>query len=176
MERRYAVIAEPEFGGSDRAWIEALRRRHDPVGRARVGPHLTVFSAAAFADPAPLLRAMRREAMRTKPFRIALDRVLLLEDVAGGFVICLGVSQGRAALVRLHDCLYAGALAPYRRADIAHEPHLTLGRRRRIDAGNRLAAGIAAAEPDVRALIASLRLVELGARAAIPGRRFRLQG
>jgi len=176
MDRRYAVIAEPELAASDRAWIERLRRRHDPLGQARVGPHLTLFFAAAIADPAPLLRAMRRAAVRTKPFGVALDRVLLLEDVAGGFVICLGVSRGRAALVRLHDRLYAGALAPYRRADIAYEPHLTLGRRRRVDAADRLAARIAAAEPDLRAPIASLRLVELGARAAIPGRRFRLQG
>lgn len=176
MARRYAVIAEPGLDHADRAWIEALRRRHDPVGQARVGPHLTLFFAAEFADPAPLARAMRREAMRTKPFRIALDHVLLLEDVAGGFVVCLGVTRGRAALVRLHDRLYEGPLAPRLRTDIAFEPHLTLGRRRRIDAANRLAADIAAADPDIHAPVEMLRLVELGAKTAIPGRRFRLRG
>lgn len=176
MERRYAVIAEPELAALDRDWIEALRRVHDPVGQARVGPHVTLVFAAAFADPAPLLGATRREAARTKPFRVALDRVLLLEDAAGGFVVCLGVSRGRPALVRLHDRLYTGALAPHLRADIAFEPHLTLGRRRRADAAERLAARIAAAEPDIRASVASMLLVELGDKAVIPRRRFRLRG
>jgi 2'-5' RNA ligase len=114
--------------------------------------------------------------MRTRPFRIALDHVMLLEDVAGGFVVCLGVSRGRAALVRLHDRLYAGPLAPCLRTDIAFEPHLTLGRRRRVDAANRLAAEISAAEPDIRAPVETFRLIELGTKAAIPGRRFRLRG
>lgn len=177
MTRRgYAVIAEPALAAADRAWVQALRRREDPGGFARVEPHLTLVFAVALADPAPLLRAMRREAARTRPFRVALDRVLLLEDIAGGFVICLGAARGRAALIRLHDRLYAGSLAPCLRADIAYEPHLTLGRRRTARAADRLADRIAASEPDLRAPVDSLLLVELGAKTAIPRRRFRLRG
>jgi 2'-5' RNA ligase len=174
--RRYAVIAEPRLGEADRDWVEALRRREDPAGFARVGPHLTLVFVVALAHPAPLLRAMRREAAGTKPFRIALDRVLRLEDVEGGAVICLGASRGRASLVRLHDRLYAGPLDPHWRRDIPYEPHLTLGRRRTAAAGARLAQRIAVGTPDLRAAIDSLLLIELGMRGAMPRRRFRLLG
>jgi len=174
--RRYAVIVEPRLGEADRDWIQALRRREDPTGFARVDPHLTLVFVVALSHPALLLRAMRREAARTKPFRIALDRALRLEDVEGGAVICLGASRGRAALIRLHDRLYAGPLDPYWRRDIPYEPHLTLGRRRTAAAGDRLAQRIAAEAPDIRGAIHSLLLVELGARGAIPRRRLRLLG
>jgi 2'-5' RNA ligase len=168
MDRNYAVIAEPELVAADRAWIEALRRRHDPVGQARVGPHVTIFFAAALADAALLAAAMARTASATAPFAIELGPLLILDDVAGGAVVCLGASRGRAECVALHDGLYAGDLRRHLRADIPYEPHLTLGRRAGRAEVEALAADIAAERRIVPGRIAALQLVELGAAAAIP--------
>jgi 2'-5' RNA ligase len=167
MDRRYAVIVEPEFAASDRAWIEALRRRHDPVGQARVGPHITVFFAAAFADAARLAAAMTRSAAAAEPFAVELGGVLVLDDVAGGAVVCLGAGRGRAECLALHDRVYAGDLAHHLRADIPYEPHLTLGRRPERASAEALAGEIAAEPRLIPGRIDALRLVELGAAAAI---------
>src|SRR5206468_1262087 len=42
--------------------------------------------------------------------------------------IYLRVSRGSAAVTALHDRLYRRALAPFLRADLPYEPHLTIGR------------------------------------------------
>lgn len=173
-ERRYAVIAEPALAAADRAWIEALRRRHDPIGQARVGPHLTLFFAAALADPAPLAEAAARVAKRHPSFALRLEPVVVLPDLAGGAVVALAAAAGRGQILRLHDALYAGDLAGHLRADIVYEPHLTLGRRGAIEEARQLAAEIAAARRTIEGRIAALRLVELGETAAIPRLSFSL--
>lgn len=168
MERRYAVIAEPVLAAIDRDWIEALRRRHDPVGQSRVGPHVTLFFAAAFSDPAPLAAAVERAAAEHSPFELRLEPIVVLPDIAGGPVVALGATAGRDTCVALHDALYAGALARHLRADIPYVPHLTLGRRPALDDARALASAIAAEGRGIPAGIAGLRIVELGERAAIP--------
>jgi 2'-5' RNA ligase len=167
-ERRYAVIAEPELATPDRDWIEALRRRHDPTGQARVGPHLTLFFAAGFSDPAPLARAMERAAESHPAFDLKLAPVVVLPDIAGGAVVALAATFGRSECVALHDALYAGDLARHLRADVSYEPHLTLGRAANATDAQPLASAIAAGRRAILARIAALRLVELGERAAIP--------
>lgn len=166
MERRYAVSAEPELAAADRDWIEGLRRRHDPVGHARVPPHLTLFFAAAFPDPAPLVRAVDRAAAAHAAFALELQPVVVLPDIAGGAVIALGAASGRSACIALHDGLYAGDLARHLRADLPFEPHLTLGRQPTAAAARDIAAVIAAENRAIEARIREIRLVELGEAAA----------
>jgi 2'-5' RNA ligase len=167
-ERRYAVIAEPELAKADRDWIEALRRRHDPAGQVRVGPHLTLFFAAGLSDPAPLARAMERAAASHPAFDLKLAPIVVLPDIAGGAVVALAATFGRSQCVALHDLLYAGDLARHLRADVPYEPHLTLGRAANATDAQMLASTVAAERRAIHGRIAALQLVELGESAAIP--------
>lgn len=59
-----ALIVTAELGKEDFAWLDALRKRHFPVDRNRLGAHLTMFHAlppSAEAEVRSSLSAMSQE-------------------------------------------------------------------------------------------------------------------
>jgi hypothetical protein len=71
----------------------------------------------------------------------------------------LRVTQGRSAVVELHDRLYRGVLAPFLRDDIAYDPHLTLART--DDAGDSAALAEAARVALVHPVDATLDMLSV---------------
>ena len=64
--------------------------------------------------------------------RVAARWPVLPVEIAGSDAfearfLYLRVTRGREALTELHDRLYRGVLAPFRRHDFPFQPHLTIG-------------------------------------------------
>ncbi len=122
------VLAYPELEPADRAWIERIRAEHDPRHTA-VAAHLTLVFPVVDIDPAALIADVARQASGVTPIPFVLRSALPFKDVTGrGTDVFLVPDDGFGALVRLHDRLYAGALAPALRLDIPSIPHITIGR------------------------------------------------
>jgi len=151
-----ALIAEPAFAPSDRAWIDRLRRAHDPEA-GHVPPHVTLIFPTDQPAVAPLRTHIRRIVRKMPAIRTVFRVAVVLPGPDGhGHYAALAPEQGFAALVRLHDRLYGGPFAGALRHDIAYLPHLTVGRfdaavaaRRLVDRLNRRAFALNSA---IRAL------------------------
>lgn len=116
----HAVVFEPELAD---AGVDAFRARYDPFS-AVVRDHVTlVFPLPDSVSPAALVRHVREVAGRWSPFGLHL---VGLEESWDRWLL-LGAQEGRDEMVRLHDELYAGMLAPYLRTDLPYAPHVGLG-------------------------------------------------
>jgi 2'-5' RNA ligase len=115
------VIAPLALAPEDERRIAAIRQAHDPqVGLAP--PHFTLVFGARGAGPEAAKAHVAAVAAHTAPIPWRLDRVLAADDY-----LFLMPAEGEAALRALHRALYAGPFAGDLRADIAFEPHVTVG-------------------------------------------------
>ena len=120
------VYAELEVSAEHRAWIEAVRRKHDP--QVDLAPaHVILVFPFDGVDADVVADHVRAVARQTPALPFMLDRAAAVRD---GFAprshVFLLAGQGDAALRVLHDQLYAGPLAPLLRADIPFHPHVTV--------------------------------------------------
>jgi 2'-5' RNA ligase len=121
LPRRAIVWFPPATVVAD---IERFRAAHDPLARA-IAAHVTlVFPFGSTLGLVQVAAHVRRAIARWPGVPVRLEGL-------GHFHadwVHLRVSGGRAAVVALHDRLYRGALAPFLRADLPYEPHVTIGR------------------------------------------------
>lgn len=74
-----AVIAVPEFAGEDIAWIDAIRRAHDPQYEA-VPAHVTLVFPFESADPDWFAGHVASAAAVTAPMQVSFDRLARIEN------------------------------------------------------------------------------------------------
>jgi 2'-5' RNA ligase len=119
----------PEFALADYEQIQLWRREHDSVLADQVLPHFTLVFPVSGWKPGDFIREIQARLTRQKPFDIVLDRAVSQQDAGSEDAMdWLVPTIGREALSALQDQLYAGALAPQRRAVPAGMPHITIGR------------------------------------------------
>ncbi|HWK47302.1 MAG TPA: 2'-5' RNA ligase family protein [Stellaceae bacterium] len=160
------VVAYPIIDATALERIEAVRRLHDPVGHAKIRPHVTLAFALHGVAPETVASAAREAA--AGPIGIALRAVMAMPDlVAGGHLVYLVPDTGFAALVALHRRLHAGVLAPFRRLDIPFVPHITLSARLDAAPADKLAVDLAGAGLDCDGHIEQLTIVDLTGDKAI---------
>ncbi len=153
------VLAYPELAPDDRAWIERVRAEHDPR-HAVVAAHFTIVFPTTSLLAEAFVAEVARQAEGCAPIPFVLRSALPFKDVTGeGADIFLVPDEGFGALVRLHDRLYAGALAPVLRLDIPSIPHITVGRAADPRACKRLADALNARPFAIRGTIAALDVV-----------------
>ncbi len=153
------VLAYPELAPPDRAWIERIRAEHDPR-HAVVAAHFTIVFPITDLAPDALVDEVTRQAAACAPISFVLRSALPFKDVTGeGADVFLVPDEGFVALVRLHDRLYAGALAPRLRLDIPSLPHITVGRAADPRACKRLADALNARPFAIPGRIAALDVV-----------------
>jgi 2'-5' RNA ligase len=120
-------------GGADVKWVEP-----DNL-------HVTLLFLGEVEDRdvAALCRAVADVCGRYAPFRASIEAVGCFPNPRRPRVVWVGVGEGAAELVALHDDLEGPLmdLGCYRREERRYTPHVTLGRVR----GDRPAAGLAAA-------------------------------
>lgn len=116
----YGLIHYPII---DTEHIDRFRRKHDPhVGS--IEPHITVvFPVPGSVGKERLVWHIRSVLRGWKPFPIHLQGLHKSWD----HWLFLILQEGNAKVIRLHDELYTGVLAEYRREDIEFIPHLGLG-------------------------------------------------
>jgi len=116
----YALVHFPTI---DTRQIDELRRQYDPQVEL-IAPHVTiVFPVAESLDKSSLVSHVVNVLRGCKQFSIWLQGL----EQSWDNCLFLLLKDGRAEVIRLHDDLYTGILAPFIRRDIPYVPHVTLG-------------------------------------------------
>ena len=77
------LIVTAELGGTDFAWLDALRRKHYPAERNRVPAHLTLFRSLPPGAEAEIRRVLGRAASAAPP-RAMISGLM---DLGGGVAV-----------------------------------------------------------------------------------------
>ena len=116
----HAIVCYPEI---DTEKIDLFRQKYDPTYKL-IRAHITVvFGVDQSISVQSLSDHVRTVLEHWRPFDIEL----------GGFIkswdhwLFLTLTKGSEKVIRLHDELYEGILAPYLRRDIQFIPHIGLG-------------------------------------------------
>lgn len=116
----HAIVCYPEI---DTGKIELFRKKHDPTYRL-IRAHITVVFGV---DPSISVQSL------SDHVRTVLKHWKSFDIELGGFAkswdhwLFLTLIKGNERVIRLHDELYGGILAPYLRRDIQFIPHVGLG-------------------------------------------------
>jgi 2'-5' RNA ligase len=116
----YALVHFPTV---DATQIDELRRKHDPQVDL-IAPHITIMFPVPDSLGKPRLVSHIVNVLRgCKQFSVSLQGL----EQSWDNCLFLVLQEGRAEVIRLHDYLYTGMLAPFLRRDIPYVPHVTLG-------------------------------------------------
>ncbi|MBK7877621.1 MAG: 2'-5' RNA ligase family protein [Planctomycetes bacterium] len=156
-----AITARPVLAESDRAWIESIRREHDPQS-ARIGLHVTL----AFPARVELgfgLSELASAAQVSPRFECAFDRFEPVREpgTSGGHVFWLP-ELGRKEFEALHDRFYRGAFRAHLRAEPPYVPHVTVAAKTEFADCVELARELMAMRPRVRGHVEELELLDVG--------------
>jgi 2'-5' RNA ligase len=107
----------------DTEHIDRFRSKHDPHVDL-IEPHITVvFPVPGFIGKERIVRHIQSVLRGWKSFPIHLQGF----HKSWNHWLFLILQEGNASVIRLHDELYTGVLAGYRKEDIGFIPHLGLG-------------------------------------------------
>ena len=116
----HAIVHYPEI---DTEKIESFRKKHDPTYKL-IRPHVTVvFRVDQSVSVQTLSDLVRTVLEHWRSFDIELSGFTKTWD----HLLFLTLTKGNEKVIRLHDELYEGILAPYLRRDIQFIPHIGLG-------------------------------------------------
>jgi len=116
----YALVHFPEI---DTERINLLRKRYDPQVNL-IEPHITLmFPIPEVIGENNLVKHVMSVLGNRKPFQVHLQG---LERSSDDYLFLM-VQEGLADITALHDEIYTGVLAAYRKTDLPYVPHLTLG-------------------------------------------------
>lgn len=165
-----AVIAIPEFAAEDAAWIDTIRRAHDPQFDA-VPAHITLVFPFESADPDWFAGHVASIAAVTAPMDVSFDRLARIENPQQPkyrFLNVLLAEAGSAApLTALYHAL--GGKGDF-------EPHVTLTRFGAVFSAKALERQMGELQRPVRGRIASLELLGLSHGAIRRGQSWALAG
>ena len=116
----YALVHFPEI---DTERINLLRKRYDPQVNL-IEPHITLmFPIPEVIGENNLVNHIVKVLGNRQPFQVHLQGL----ERSWDDYLFLMVEEGKADIISLHDEIYTGVLAAYRKADLPYVPHLTLG-------------------------------------------------
>jgi 2'-5' RNA ligase len=117
------VFALVHYPNIDARRINQFRRKYDPQADL-IEPHITLmFPLPESVGEERLVAHLEGVLKSWQPFPLHLRGLQRSWD---GYLF-LTVQEGGADIIGLHDEIYTGMLAGYRRDDIPFVPHLTLG-------------------------------------------------
>ena len=116
----YAVVHYPNV---DTRHINRLRKKYDPQFNL-IEPHITLmFPVPESVGEEKLVHHLHTLLSGLEPFRITLRGLRKSWDQ----YLFLSVQEGENKLIDLHDKIYTGTVADYRKEEIPFVPHVTLG-------------------------------------------------
>ncbi|HSW78045.1 MAG TPA: 2'-5' RNA ligase family protein [Candidatus Chromulinivoraceae bacterium] len=123
----YLVIAYPELQQSDFDWIQTYRRQNDRQF-SLVEPHFSIVFAVSDLDKDSFLNEVKQKIGDITAFDVDLKVATINKDNSGNYYHeFLVPDTGYSDIVKLHDKLYSGLLAPYLRFDVDFIPHISIG-------------------------------------------------
>ncbi len=148
------VVAVPEFAPDDLAWIRKMRL--DRAGN-KGPPYFTVVFPGPDLEKSLYTTEVTAVARQTKRIRFCLRSAIVVPDPqVKSFHVFLVPDEGFGAIIRLHERLHSGPLAPCLRADIAYVPHLTIASEHDVESARRVAADLNKAEIAIAGRIDSI--------------------
>lgn len=152
------IFSKLEIAAQDRAWIDDIRRKHDPQHRL-VEPHFTfVFPFDGLSTDEVVAHALdvATDASRI-PFR--LSRAAAMRDLLGsGSHVFLLPSLGDAEIRTLHSQFYSGVLGPKRHPTAVFVPHVTVAAFERHEDAERTAASLGSF--DITGMLSAVHVVD----------------
>ncbi len=150
-----AVIAVPEFTAQDAAWIDMVRRAHDPQYES-VPAHVTLVFPFESADPDWFAGHVAAIAAVTAPMQVSFDRLTRTENPHQSkyrfLNVLLADAAGAVPLTALYRAL--GGKGEY-------EPHVTLTRFGAVFSAKALERQMGSLGRPVQGRIAALELLSI---------------
>ncbi len=155
-----AVINYPTLSDEDFAWIQDIRKAHDPLFFDVVGPHLVfIFPTEAVSEEA-LIAHVRRHVASVAPFEVVFRCAVLGDpdfmDHAHAFLV---PDEGFSDVVKLHDLLYTGPLRPELRLDLPFMPHVGIANTPEPEACKVIVDAINAENFEIRGRVEALDVI-----------------
>ena len=124
-----ALVAYPELDARDAEWITGIREVHDPLSRDIIAAHITLVFQVYNVGLAEFSAHVNSVAQATPPIKFILRSAVLSgpDDEHHCTHVFLVPDEGYSRIIRLHDRLYSGLLAPELRLDIPYVPHVGVG-------------------------------------------------
>ena len=120
------VVAYPQFSQADYELIQACRKEHNSL-YSIIEPHFTLVFSVPDMEAADFIGEVRKRAAGLGPIDFTFRCAIITPDAISGYYDAFLVpDEGFSKVVRLHDSLYSGLLAPHHRLDIAYTPHLSI--------------------------------------------------
>ncbi len=121
------VVNYPAVSREDLDWMQSIRAEHDELYYGVADPHFTfVFPVFGF-DRERFLEHLRERARGVERIPFACRCATVVKDATNEYThVFLVPDEGHSAIVRLHDRLYGGPLAPHLRLDIPFIPHIAV--------------------------------------------------
>jgi hypothetical protein len=160
LDIRCAVVAYPSISQKDYDGIQKTRAEHDMYYRL-VKPHFTVVFRSSIRET-EFVQHVRQQASSIRKFTFELRCALVVEDVAGAVnQVFLVPDRGFSDIVKLHDRLYTGVLAPELRLDIPFYPHISIGNSSDPLVCKRLADALNAQSLSIEGTVGNLDIVSV---------------
>jgi 2'-5' RNA ligase len=165
-----AVIAVPQFSAGDAAWIDTIRRAHDPQYES-VAAHVTLVFPFESADPDWFAGHVAAIAASTAPMEAVFDRLARIENPHQPkyrfLNVLLADAESTAPLTTLYRVL--GGAGDF-------EPHLTLTRFGAVFSAKALERQLGGLHAPLRGRIEALELLSIAHGAIRRERRYPLAG
>jgi 2'-5' RNA ligase superfamily len=159
-----AVSSYPTISQKDFDWIQSVRDKHDELYYKVINPHFTFVFPVFDFDRRRFIEHVYERSREARRIPFVSRCAVVVKDVSGEYThVFLVPDEGFSDIVKLHDKLYEGPLAPQLRLDIPFIPHIGIANalepmacKERADALNRQAFS-------VEGVIEALEVVELSA-------------
>ena len=160
MDRRLVVLSYPKLSQKDYDWIQRVRAVHD-MYHGLVEPHIT-FVFPSRMDESTFVKHVKQLASGMKEFGIVARCALTVKDTYGRYSqVFLIPDEGFSSIVRIHDRLYTGILAPELRLDIPFYPHIGIGNSTDVHECKRLADELNSTNFEIEGIVDALDIAEL---------------
>jgi hypothetical protein len=122
------VLSYPNISEKDFNWIQAVRANHDELYYKVVAPHFTIVFPNFNQDKVEFVEHAKLQARCFKKIDFVLRCAIIVKDAFNDYThLFLVPDEGYSEIVKLHDKLYDGPLAPELRLDIPFIPHIGIG-------------------------------------------------
>ena len=119
------VVNYPTVSREDLDWMQAIRAEHDELYYGVADAHFTFVFPVLGLDRGRFLDHVRERARGVEGIPFACRCATVVKDAINDYThVFLVPDEGHSGIVRLHDRLYEGPLAPHLRLDIPFIPHI----------------------------------------------------
>lgn len=120
------VTAFPELSEADLAMIEDCRKQHDYL-YPLIAAHFTLVFGVSDTPADKFIAEIHKQIAGSKPFNFSIRCATVNKDTfSDRYFTFLVPDEGFSNIVKLHDKLYSGLLAPHRRLNIDYIPHIEI--------------------------------------------------